>query len=155
MQIGTMLLTALGTAVGPENPRYLTLRAEWKDNLPLRVLRFFQVQAVVDVALRVPSLLMARGAAPFGLFTESAGLAPWGVALAGESISDAWLSRFKRDPANRGRVCRRGLWSVPRHPNDFFEWLLWCSFVLMATGAPLGWVSGSAPVFVPSFPATR
>jgi steroid 5-alpha reductase family enzyme len=37
---------------------------------------------------------------------------------------------------------------VSRHPNYFFEWLLWCSFALMATGAPWGWVSWSAPALM-------
>jgi steroid 5-alpha reductase family enzyme len=139
---------AVRVASGPEDPRYLTLRAEWKDNLPLRFLRFFQVQAVVDVVLSVPFLLMALDAAPFGRVTELAGLALWVMALAGESAADAQLARFKRDPANKGRVCRSGLWSVSRHPNYFFEWLLWCSFALMATGAPWGWVSWSAPAMM-------
>ncbi len=139
---------AVRVTSGPEDPRYLTLRAEWKDNLPLRFLRFFQVQAVVDVVLSVPFLLMALDAAPFGRVTEIAGLALWVVALAGESVADAQLARFRRDPANKGRVCRTGLWSVSRHPNYFFEWLLWCSFALMATGAPWGWVSWSAPALM-------
>ncbi len=133
---------------GPEDPRYLALRAEWKTHLPLRFLRFYMVQAVVDVVLSVPFLLMARDAAPFGRTTELAGLALWAVALTGESVADAQLARFKRNPANRGRVCRDGLWSVSRHPNYFFEWLLWCAFALMATGAPWGWVSWSAPAMM-------
>jgi steroid 5-alpha reductase family enzyme len=80
--------------------------------------------------------------------TELAGLALWAVALAGESVADAQLARFKRDPANRGQVCRTGLWGRSRHPNYFFEWLLWCAFALMATGTPWGWVSWSAPALM-------
>jgi len=139
---------AIRVARGPEDPRYLALRAEWQTNLPVRFLRFYLVQAVVDVVLSVPFLLMALDSAPFGRITELAGVALWAVALAGESVADAQLARFKRDPGNRGRVCRDGLWSVSRHPNYFFEWLLWCAFALMATGAPWGWVSWSAPAMM-------
>jgi steroid 5-alpha reductase family enzyme len=139
---------ALRVARGPEDPRYLTLRAQWKGNLPLRFLRFFMIQAVVDVVLSVPFLLMARDSAPFGRATELAGLALWLVALAGESIADAQLARFKGTPTNRGMVCREGLWSISRHPNYFFEWLLWCAFALMASGAPWGWVSWTAPAMM-------
>jgi steroid 5-alpha reductase family enzyme len=106
------------------------------------------IQAVVDVVLSVPFLLMARDAAPFGRATELAGLALWLVALAGESIADAQLARFKGNPANKGKVCREGLWSVSRHPNYFFEWLLWCAFALMASGVPLGWASWTAPALM-------
>jgi steroid 5-alpha reductase family enzyme len=140
---------ALRVARGPEDPRYVALRAEWGGaNLPLRFLRFFMIQAVVDVALSVPFLLMALDASPFGRPTELAGLALWIVALSGESLADAQLARFKRDPANKGKVCRAGLWSVSRHPNYFFEWLLWCAFALMATGSPWGWVSWSGPAMM-------
>lgn len=142
---------AVRVANGPEDPRYVTLRADWKTNLPQRFLRFFMVQAVVDVVLSTPFLLMARDAAAFGRPTEIAGLLLWVVALAGESTADAQLARFKRDPANRGRVCRVGWWSVSRHPNYFFEWLLWCAFALMATGAPWGWTSWIAPVMMLHF----
>ncbi|MHB1310652.1 MAG: DUF1295 domain-containing protein [Gemmatimonadaceae bacterium] len=139
---------ALRVARGPEDPRYVALRAEWKTNLPTRFLRFFMMQAVVDVLLSVPFLLMVRDPAPFGRITEVAGVALWAAALAGESVTDAQLARFKRDPAHRGRVCRDGLWGLSRHPNYFFEWLVWCAFALMATGAPWGWVSWSAPALM-------
>jgi steroid 5-alpha reductase family enzyme len=139
---------AMRVAKGPEDPRYLTLRAEWKTNLPARFLRFFQVQAVIDVVLSVPFLLMARDVAPFGRATEIAGLVLWVIALAGESVADAQLARFKRARGTAGRVCRTGLWGVSRHPNYFFEWLVWCAVALMATGAPWGWVSWSAPAMM-------
>jgi steroid 5-alpha reductase family enzyme len=41
---------AVRVANGPEDPRYLTLRAEWKDNVPLRFLRFFQATRDASVA---------------------------------------------------------------------------------------------------------
>jgi steroid 5-alpha reductase family enzyme len=139
---------AIRVARGPEDSRYVALRAEWKNNLPGRFLRFYMVQALVDVVLSVPFLLMALDRAPFGRTTEVLGVALWAVALAGESVADAQLARFKREARTRGRVCRDGLWSVSRHPNYFFEWLLWCAFALMATGAPWGWVSWSAPAMM-------
>lgn len=135
-------------ARGPEDPRYVTLRAEWKDNVPRRFLRFYLVQGIVDVVLSVPFLLMAFDTAPFGRPTEFMGLALWLVALGGESLADAQLARFKRDPANTGKVCRTGLWSISRHPNYFFEWLFWCAVAVMATGAPWGWMSWSAPALM-------
>lgn len=139
---------ALRVARGPEDPRYLTLRAQWKNDVAARFLRFFMIQAVVDVVLSVPFLLMARDESPVGRATEMAGLLLWVVALAGESVADAQLARFKRDPSNRQNVCRVGLWSMSRHPNYFFEWLLWCAFALMATGAPFGWTSWVAPLLM-------
>ena len=59
--------------------------------------------------------------------------AAWAVAEAagGEAVADRQLARFKADPANKGRTCRVGLWSVSRHPNYFFEWLHWVAWAVI------------------------
>ena len=48
--------------------------------------------------------------------------------VVGETIADAQLARWKREPANRGRVCDTGLWGWSRHPNYFFEWCVWIGY---------------------------
>ena len=58
-------------------------------------------------------------------------------AIFGESVADAQLKRFKARSDSRGKTCREGLWRYSRHPNYFFEWLHWCSYPLVATGAAL------------------
>jgi steroid 5-alpha reductase family enzyme len=40
------------------------------------------------------------------------------------------------------------LWKYSRHPNYFFEWLVWVSFALLATGSPWGWLGWSAPALM-------
>jgi steroid 5-alpha reductase family enzyme len=42
-----------------------------------------------------------------------------------ETIGDAQLTRFKRDPANEGQVMRRGLWRYTRHPNYIGDACTW------------------------------
>ena len=59
------------------------------------------------------------------------------MSLAGESLADAQVTAFREEPANAGKVCGRGLRRYSRHPNDFFEWLVWCAFALRATPARL------------------
>jgi steroid 5-alpha reductase family enzyme len=79
---------------------------------------------------------------------EWAGAALWLIAISGEALSDAQLSWFKRSPANRGQVCDAGLWRYSRHPNYFFEWLIWVSYFLFASAAPWGWVSILSPACI-------
>src|SRR5208283_3856301 len=93
------------------------------------------------VALSVPFLLASLNVREGLSLVEFVGVALWLVALAGESIADHQLKMFKADPANRGRVCQAGLWHYSRHPNYFFEWLVWVAFFVFALGSPWGWVS--------------
>ena len=69
----------------------------------------------------------------------------WVLAVAGESLADWQLAQFKRNPASRGRTCRAGLWRYSRHPNYFFEWLVWVAFALFAVSSPLGFLALACP----------
>ena len=75
-------------------------------------------------------------------------MALWFVAVAGEALADAQLAAFKRNPANRGGVCAVGLWRYSRHPNYFFECLIWVSYALFAFGSPGGWLALIGPAAI-------
>lgn len=63
------------------------------------------------------------------------------VAVAGilfESIGDAQITRFKRDPGNQGKVLESGLWRYTRHPNYFGDIVTWVGLWLIAAETPLG-----------------
>jgi len=79
---------------------------------------------------------------------EIAGVCLWCTALAGETVADAQLSAFKRIAANQGQVCDVGLWRCSRHPNYFFEWLVWVAYFLFALGSPLGWLAAIGPASI-------
>ena len=72
----------------------------------------------------------------------------WVISIAGESLADRQLSAHRSRPENRGRTCRTGLWAYSRHPNYFFEWLHWWSYVLLSLGAAYWWLSPAAAVFM-------
>ncbi len=58
--------------------------------------------------------------------------------MAGEGLADSQLKRFRAQPENRGQICQAGLWNFSRHPNYFFEWLVWVGLFIFALGSPLG-----------------
>jgi steroid 5-alpha reductase family enzyme len=128
-----------------EDGRYQQLRREWAGKLNSRMFLFYQAQALLLVILSLPFLLAARNPSPHWHALEIAGVGLWIVALAGETLADVQLARFKRDAANRGRVCDAGVWRLSRHPNYFFEWLVWVAFALFAAGSPWGWVAAYCP----------
>jgi steroid 5-alpha reductase family enzyme len=41
-----------------------------------------------------------------------------------------------------------GLWRYSRHPNYFFEWLIWVAFALFALPAPHGWIGILSPALI-------
>jgi steroid 5-alpha reductase family enzyme len=129
----------------PEEGRYQALREEWKTHLPLRFFVFFQFQAFLDVLLSLPFLLMAVNPHPELSLLEWAGFVLWIFAILGESIADHQLKIFKADPVNRGKVCQSGLWAYSRHPNYFFEWLIWVAFFIAALASPWGWTAVICP----------
>lgn len=138
----------------PEEGRYVQLRKEWKTHLPLRFLFFFEFQAVLTVVLSLPFLLACLNpAAPLGKL-EKIGAGIWLVSICGEAISDYQLHRFRRDPANRGKTYRRGLWGYSRHPNYFFEWMIWVGYAVFALGSPWGWLALLCPALMLYFLGT-
>lgn len=127
-----------------EDGRYAELRRRWQARLAAKFFVFFQAQALLALVLSVPFFVTARhGGAPDVLQWGAALL--WLVAMTGEVTADHQLERFKRDPANRGLVCDTGLWRYSRHPNYFFEWLIWIAYALYATTSPDGWLAWIAP----------
>ena len=56
----------------------------------------------------------------------------WIIGFIFESGGDWQLARFKRDPANKGKLLTTGLWSLTRHPNYFGDACQWWGFGLFA-----------------------
>jgi len=131
-----------------EEGRYRALRREWKDNLPLKFLIFFEFQAVLCTVLSFPFLLSILNPAPRIGWLEWLGAGIWLAGMTGEAIADAQLAAFKRKKASRGHTCQAGLWHYSRHPNYFFEWLIWVGFGLLALAAPHGYLGLVSPALI-------
>lgn len=145
-----------------EDGRYQELRRRWSGNFAREMSKFYQLQAVSVVLLATPFLLALTRGEPRFTALDRIALGLFVVSLAGESLADAQLAAFKRDPATKGRVCDRGLWSLSRHPNYFFVFLTWLSFALFALPAARGWLGLVAPatilyllLFVTGIPLTE
>jgi steroid 5-alpha reductase family enzyme len=132
----------------PEEGRYQELRAGWGAHVQSRLFIFFQAQGLLNIVLAIPFLLFALNPRQELSWLEYAGAALWVLAFLGESIADAQLSRFKSDAANRGKVCNLGLWRLSRHPNYFFEWLIWVSYALLAFASPHGYFGIISPALI-------
>lgn len=128
----------------PEDARYAALR-QGRASPELFFFVFFQAQALLNVLLALPALIPAFNETPGFAAVEIAAVGLWVLALAGETLADRQLERFKANPANRGRTCRDGLWRYSRHPNYFFEWLVWVAYAAYALGSPWGSAALACP----------
>ena len=136
---------------GPEDGRYRKLRERWGDRAPGYFLLFFLFQSLLVVGFSIPYLVVAWNPhEPLG-WTDLAAVMTILGSVVGESIADRQLSRFRRDPRNKGKVCRDGLWRYSRHPNYFFEWLHWWAWVMLAFGSSLWWLSLIGPLLMLAF----
>ena len=135
---------------GPEDARYAALRQEWGARFQVRLFLFLQIQAAAAALLSLSMMLAAHNPAPFPRVLDFTGIAVLVIAVIGEGLADEQLRCFKKNPANKGRVCDAGLWGWSRHPNYFFEWLGWVAYPLLAIsgGWWWGWLALSGPAFM-------
>jgi steroid 5-alpha reductase family enzyme len=131
----------------PEDGRYQTMKQEWGGDAQRKLFAFFQMQALASVIFSLPMWFAVRGKEPLSGW-DFAGILLWFIAIGGETIADRQLAIFRGNPGNRGMVCNIGLWRYSRHPNYFFEWLHWWSYVLLSIGASWGWLTLIGPLLM-------
>jgi len=145
LRLGTHLLIRVAGHHPTEDSRYGQLRRDWSAAFHAKMFGFFQLQAVSVIVLGLAFLISARHGTPRLHACEIAGAVLWLIAMTGEALADAQLAAFKRAPAHRGQVCDVGLWRYSRHPNYFFEWLIWVAYFIFALASPWGWVAVVGP----------
>ena len=132
-----------------EDPRYRKWRQDWGKHAVIRA--FFQVfilQGVLIIIISLPvTIAITCGQIPLGLL-DILGVCVWLGGFAFESVGDYQLMRYKRNPANQGKIMTQGLWKYTRHPNYFGEVALWWGVYLIALSVPLGWATILGPIAI-------
>lgn len=134
----------------PEDARYAAFRQRYG---PERYWWFsygqvFLLQGVLALVVSAPMQLVAAGAPrPWSGF-DVLGTVLFAFGFTFEAVGDAQLRAFKANPANRGRVMDRGLWSLTRHPNYFGEAVLGWGFGAFALAEPWGWPTLVGPILM-------
>jgi len=147
VRIASLVRNRLGKG---EDSRYQELRRRWREKgrEQLTFAIFYEAQALLAALLSVPALLASFNRNGSLAAVQWIGIALWVVAASLEATADRQLVAFRRDPANKGGVMDRGLWSWSRHPNYFFQTLTWVAYALIAVAAPYGWIAFFAPALI-------
>jgi steroid 5-alpha reductase family enzyme len=146
IRLGTYV--AIRVAHGREDVRYAVIRRDWGRSFQRNMFGLLIIQAPVSAALGIAILFAAHQPDQRFRPTDIAGLVILIGAVVGEGIADGQMTRFKADLANHGKVCDRGLWAWSRHPNYFFEILIWVAFPVMGISLARPWslLSLGAPI---------
>lgn len=135
-RLGFYLAKRIASHHPKEDTRYVNLRADYKENFKLRFLLFYFYQAVSVSFLTLPFIFVFQNAATEISNLEWVGVVLWSIAVLGEAIADYQMKAFRSNPSNKGKVCDVGLWKYSRHPNYFFESLIWWSYFIFMLATP-------------------
>lgn len=132
-----------------EDYRYLEWRKQWGKWFYLRsYAQVYLFQGVLLYLIAVPVLLINLGPGPALGWLDAVGVAIWLVGFYFESVGDAQLAKFIRNPANQGKLMQSGLWRYTRHPNYFGEVTQWWGIWLMALSVPYGFWGIIGPITI-------
>lgn len=120
-----------------EDYRYKTWRETWGKWFYLRsYAQVYLLQGALLFLIIQPVLFINQGETlPLGIL-DLVGLGVWIIGFFFESVGDSQLTRFLKDPENKGKLMQSGLWRYTRHPNYFGEVTQWWGLWLIALSLP-------------------
>jgi len=132
-----------------EDYRYLAWRKEWgKWFYPRSYLQVYLLQGTLLFLIVIPILLINKNTGGALGILDFVGVAVWFFGFYFEAVGDAQLSRFIKNPANKGKLMQSGLWAYTRHPNYFGEVTQWWGLWLIALSVPGGWIGIIGPITI-------
>jgi steroid 5-alpha reductase family enzyme len=149
-RLGTYLFVNRVYGRTAEDGRYRRMRDAMGAYAQPGFFAFFHAQTLFVVIFALPFISPVSNPRPLNVFDLCAA-SIWLIAFSGECTADFQLARFRRNPVNTGTTCRSGLWRYSRHPNYFFEWLHWFTYIFLAAGAPFFWLTLLGPVIMLAF----
>ncbi|MCE7004487.1 DUF1295 domain-containing protein [Kibdelosporangium philippinense] len=130
----------------PEDPRYVAIRERANGTLTL-VYKVYLTQGMILLFVSLPVQAAQYIPAP-PVWLQVIGVLVWLIGFVFETVGDWQLSRFKADPANKGKLMTTGLWRYTRHPNYFGDAAVWAGLYLLACGTWWGAATILSPVLM-------
>jgi steroid 5-alpha reductase family enzyme len=132
-----------------EDYRYMAWRQEWGNWFYIRsYLQVYILQGVLLFAIVLPALVVNKNIATTLGLLDLAGLIVWITGFCFESVGDKQLSVFIKNPENKGKLMREGLWKYTRHPNYFGEVTMWWGIWIISLSASPVWFSILGPLTI-------
>jgi steroid 5-alpha reductase family enzyme len=117
-----------------EDFRYQKFRRDYGENRYWWISFFqtFLLQGILMWLISAPLLgaQYYRTEGALSIF-DFVGVLVWLTGLIFEAGGDIQLSRFKANPANKGKVLDKGFWHYTRHPNYFGDVAVWFGYAII------------------------
>ncbi|MET0953824.1 MAG: DUF1295 domain-containing protein [Aeromicrobium sp.] len=134
-----------------EDPRYAELAdADGRPFAQVALMRVFVPQGIAMFLVATPIMVGANNedvSVPLLVL----GILVWAIGFFFESVGDAQLAAFKKDPANKGRLMDQGLWRYTRHPNYFGDACVWVGIWIVVAGSWAGLATVISPIAMTIF----
>jgi len=132
-----------------EDARYKKWRQDWGKQVVIRA--FFQIfilQGLLIIIISLPvTIIITSKQNRLGIF-DFLGVCIWLTGFFFEAVGDYQLMKYKKNPENKGKIIKQGLWRYTRHPNYFGEVVLWWGIYIIALSVSLGWAAILGPVTI-------
>ena len=151
LRLGTFLALRIASHHPVEDTRYQGLRNGYGKQYKKQFLLFFFYQALSVSILTLPFIFIYQSPIEDLSYWEIIGASIWLLSLLGESIADGQMSKFKKQSKlnpEMGRTCNIGLWKYSRHPNYFFESLIWWGVAFFLFGVGHFWGAYNALIIL-------
>jgi steroid 5-alpha reductase family enzyme len=138
MGVGALILWKKGH-LDKELPRYQFQRKRWKkagySNDAFSIQFEIMIQCLANISfLSLPALMLYQNITTKFSIVEVVGFILYLLFVSLEHLADMQKQNFlsqARSNHLKHQVCRVGLWKYSRHPNYFFEWMVWNSMLFM------------------------
>ncbi|WP_411821321.1 DUF1295 domain-containing protein [Leptospira sp. 'Mane'] len=137
----------------PEDKRYADFRKDYGNQVHRKFFtNVFLLQGFLALLLSGPFVVASDWqldlfSVPSVLIFPILGWVLFFIGVFGESLADKQLHSFLSVQSNKGKLCDAGLWKYSRHPNYFFEWVIWLGIgiIPLASGISWAWISLFSP----------
>jgi len=148
-----------------EDKRFVQYRENWKTNFYLKSFlviflpQIFLVYIIGSPVVFANSINDSTTISTLGIILLVIGAVTWFEGFFFETVGDAQLLMFRKNPENQGKTLNKGVWKFSRHPNYFGETTQWWGIFIIAisfafedlsnaTQIAVGWVTILGPILL-------
>lgn len=133
-----------------EDFRYVNMRKKWGSHLVYlkAFMQVYMLQMLMLILIAVSFVhtnLYAKGNLEL---LDIFGMIIWVIGFYFETTADYQLSKFKKDPNNKGKLLTTGLHQYTRHPNYFGEATMWWGIYVIGLSVSKGYLMIISPIVI-------